>query len=80
MLLVVSPGRPGAERSMGHERCGASRGRLLAMAKLHMLSGDAVLLGERSIKLLVEPLRELSLAVAQGQAFDWRTAEATLYW
>lgn len=38
-----------------------------------------VLLGERSISILVQPLRDLSAAVAQGQQFDWRTAEAALY-
>jgi len=39
-----------------------------------------VLLGERAISLLVEPIRELSVAVSQGQRqFDWRTVEAALY-
>jgi transportin-3 len=33
----------------------------------------------RCLGLLLEPLRQLSAAVAAGGAFDWRAAEAALY-
>lgn len=41
--------------------------------------GAGVLGGERTLQLLTEPLAAVSAQVAQGAAFDWRTAEAALY-
>ncbi len=44
------------------------------------LENCAAVLGyERCLALLVEPLAQLSAQQAQGQPFDWRTAEATLF-
>jgi transportin-3 len=44
-----------------------------------LLDVAAVLGGETIMRLLVEPLLELSTMVAQGNKFDWRAAEAALY-
>lgn len=44
-----------------------------------LLDAAAVLGGEGIIRLLLEPLQQLSAAVAAGTAFDWRAAEAALY-
>lgn len=43
---------------------------------------DAALVigGRRILELMVEPLQDMSQAVASGtQTFDWRTAESALY-
>ncbi|KAL4538826.1 hypothetical protein Ndes2526B_g02895 [Nannochloris sp. 'desiccata'] len=44
-----------------------------------LMDAAAVLGGAETLRLLVEPLMELSARVAAGGAFDWQAAEAALY-
>jgi transportin-3 len=44
-----------------------------------LMDAAAVLGGAETLRLLVEPLMELSARVAAGGVFDWQTAEASLY-
>ena len=59
------------------ERSDFKRGRVAVGDTL--LDAAAVVGGEETLRLLVEPLMELSARVSAGGAFDWQTAEAALH-
>ena len=59
------------------EKADFKRGRVAVGDTL--MDAAAVLGGAETLRLLVEPLMELSAKVAAGGAFDWQAAEAALY-